>query len=222
MRTASRLNPSLCNAAVSDLFDGEVRSQKTRTKPVQVQIVLWMIGTAARPDAILGLSRAQIDLDRGIVHLNPPGREQTKKYRPTVRLPPTLRAFVGDGTYILNYRGRSVDSIRTSWREQRRRCGFDETVNPYSLRHTMARHMRASSVPAWEVAAQLGHTQPGMAMSEVYAPYDPSYLSKAVEALDSYPKMLLTPPSERPLTLPVRCQSGSGALSQALVNMAHR
>jgi hypothetical protein len=37
MRTASRLNSSLCIAAISDLLDGEYRSQKTGTKPVQVQ-----------------------------------------------------------------------------------------------------------------------------------------------------------------------------------------
>jgi ParB family chromosome partitioning protein len=36
MRTASRLNSSLCIAAISDLLDGEYRSQKTGTKPVQV------------------------------------------------------------------------------------------------------------------------------------------------------------------------------------------
>jgi hypothetical protein len=37
MRTASRLNSSLCIAAISDLLDGEYCSQKTGTKPVQVQ-----------------------------------------------------------------------------------------------------------------------------------------------------------------------------------------
>nr|WP_242679793.1 alcohol dehydrogenase catalytic domain-containing protein [Paracoccus nototheniae] len=39
MRTASRLNSSLCIAAISGLLDGEYCSQKTGTKPVQVQIV---------------------------------------------------------------------------------------------------------------------------------------------------------------------------------------
>jgi type IV secretion system T-DNA border endonuclease VirD2 len=38
MRTASRLNSSLCIAAIFGLLDGEYRSQKTGTKPVQVQI----------------------------------------------------------------------------------------------------------------------------------------------------------------------------------------
>ncbi|MFT7311650.1 MAG: hypothetical protein ACI853_002149, partial [Paracoccaceae bacterium] len=37
MRTASRLNSLLCIAAISGLLDGEYCSQKTGTKPVQVQ-----------------------------------------------------------------------------------------------------------------------------------------------------------------------------------------
>jgi len=36
MRTASSLNSSLCITAISDLLDGEDRSQKTGTEPVQV------------------------------------------------------------------------------------------------------------------------------------------------------------------------------------------
>src|SRR5690606_33050981 len=38
MRTASRLNSALCVAAISCLLWGEHRSQKTGTKPRQVQI----------------------------------------------------------------------------------------------------------------------------------------------------------------------------------------
>jgi hypothetical protein len=42
-----------------------------------------------------------------------------------------------------------------------------------------------------------------MALSEVDAPHASSCLLKAAKALDSYLKNLLTPPGERPLTLPV-------------------
>jgi hypothetical protein len=38
MRTASRLNSSLCIAAIFGLLDGEYCSQKTGTKPVQVHV----------------------------------------------------------------------------------------------------------------------------------------------------------------------------------------
>jgi len=48
MRTASRLNSSLCIAAISGLLDGEYCSQKTGTKPVQVQPVRRRAGAASR------------------------------------------------------------------------------------------------------------------------------------------------------------------------------
>ena len=49
------------------------------TQPHLKAFVLWGLGTAARPDAILDLHSNFIDLDNDIVELNPPGREQTKK-----------------------------------------------------------------------------------------------------------------------------------------------
>ena len=48
MRTASRLNSSLCIAVIFGLLDGEYCSQKTRTKPVQVQTAPNPV--AAKPD----------------------------------------------------------------------------------------------------------------------------------------------------------------------------
>ena len=46
MRTASRLNSSLCIAAISGLLDGEYCSQKTGTKPRQVQVAEFQIRVA--------------------------------------------------------------------------------------------------------------------------------------------------------------------------------
>ena len=50
----------------------------------------------------------------------------------------------------------------------------------------MARWLRKQSVPAWEVAAQLGHRRPGMTITEIYAPYDPAYLSASTKAIDAF------------------------------------
>lgn len=49
MRTASRLNSSLCIAAISSLLDGAYRSQKTGTKPVRVHLLPRASGYAHRP-----------------------------------------------------------------------------------------------------------------------------------------------------------------------------
>ena len=166
------------------------------------RFILWMVGTAARPDAIVELHHTQIDVEHQLVMLNPPGREQTKKYRPTVKLPPTLRDHIGDGPWLIMFKGKRIQEVKAAWRRTRAACGLDAAVQPYSIRHTMARHMRASSVPAWEVSAQLGHKQPGMSITEVYAPFDPTYLATSSHVLDNYLKELLISPEKKVLTLP--------------------
>ena len=169
--------------------------------------ILWGLATAARTSAILELHRSQIDLDAGIVNLNPRGRQQTKKLRPTVKLPRQMRPLVEDG-FQITYRDQPVASIRNAWVKQRQRCHLDDRVNPYSLRHTIARHLRASGVPAWEVAAQLGHKKRENSVTEIYAPMDPTYLSQSLEAIEDFLSTTLTCVRERPLiSLPIRCQS---------------
>ncbi len=119
----------------------------TCKSPHLKQFILWGLGTAARPQAVQDLHQSQIDVERGLIELNPPGRAQTKKYRPTVKLPSSLRPFIRDG-FQVQFRGKPIAEIKSSWRTQRANCGFDAKVNPYSLRHTMARHLRASGVAA--------------------------------------------------------------------------
>lgn len=52
--------------------------------------VLIMLATTGRPDAIRELTLAQCDVDTRLIALNPPGRTQTTKYRPTVRMPESI------------------------------------------------------------------------------------------------------------------------------------
>ena len=186
----------------------ELRSLYHRARHEHIRrFILWMLGTAARPDAVLELRRDQIDFEHGLIHLNPQQRAQTKKYRPSVKLPNALRQHLGEDETIIAYRGRPIRSVKTAWRDLRNACGLDDQVNPYSLRHTIARHMRAAGVPAWEVSAQLGHKQPGMGITEIYAPFAPDYLANAVIAIDSLLEEVLLPTALRPLA-PVSRQSG--------------
>ena len=56
-------------------------------------VFLLLLGSPARPAAVLALTRVPRDLDRGRVDLNPPGPLQLKKRRPEVSMPnspPTL------------------------------------------------------------------------------------------------------------------------------------
>ena len=167
-----------------------VRLFKSSRESHVTVLMAFMLGTAARTGAILDLKLSQIDVDKRLIFLNPPGRRQTNKYRPTVRLPSQLVAFVekrqesGKDDPLVTYHGAAVKSVKTNWRKLVVEAGLEGNVQTYSFRHTMARWMRMQGVPAWEVAAQLGHKAPEYSTTEIYAPFDPAYLSNAVGAID--------------------------------------
>lgn len=155
-----------------------------------VDFIYWMLGTAARPSAIMELKWQQVDFDNKIIRLNPAGRKQNKKHRPTVKMPQTIKdRYWLNGNQsrsgpIISYAGNEIKSVRTSWRKARDKAGLDKDVNLYSLRHTAARWMRKEGVPAWDVAAQLGHKSREFSMTERYAPYSPDHMEKSVAALN--------------------------------------
>jgi integrase len=149
-------------------------------------MLMILIGTACRPESALELTGAQLDFEDGLIDLNPRGRAQTKKFRPVVKMPYALTTVLRgapDGP-LITFRGRPVKKINKAWRGMREAAGLDEEVNPYSIRHTVARWMRQNGVPAWEVAAQLGHKSRDYRTTELYAAFDPSYLSNAVRAIE--------------------------------------
>ena len=140
--------------------------------------------TACRGDAARDLQVFQIDRSARLVRLNPPGRAQTKKYRPTVPLLPALAAYVDQmkpASYVVNWHGRRVASIKTSWRKIRVRAALPVWFVPKTMRHTLATWLRQRGVPAWEVSGLLGHHAAGT--TDVYAKFDPKYLGEARAAL---------------------------------------
>jgi integrase len=125
-----------------------------------------------------------------LITLNPPGRAQTKKYRPVVRMPPTLKTLLRaayetrQGEHVIMFRGRHVHRLDTGWDKAVVAAKLDKRVTLYSLRHTVARHLRSEGVDAWSVASQLGHKRPGFEMSERYTANDPAYQREATAALE--------------------------------------
>lgn len=159
-----------------------------------IELFLWiMVCTACRPEAALELERNQIDFNNRLINLQPTWRIETKKYRPTVRLVSALAGILSNakGDRLVMYKGKPVKSVKTSFRKLRVRAGLDDKVNPYSIRHTMAREMRKRGVDAWQVAAQLGHKLPGMRTTEIYTAFSPDYLKQSTQAIEDYTEELL-------------------------------
>ena len=178
--------------------DGEAREQ---TLSVEESAALWgaaesphermylalAYGTLARPEAILGMHRSFADLDRRLLIQNPPGRRQTKKYRPTVPICDFLLPWIeqaSDGP-LVQWRGREIASFKTAWRKMRTAAGLPPGTVPKVIRHTMATHLRASGVPEAEIQGFLGH-KAYSGKTEVYARYRPDYLGQAAAAIDGY------------------------------------
>jgi integrase len=148
--------------------------------------LLLAYNTLARPEALLELQPFQVDLDSRLIRLNPPGREQTKKYRPVVPITKTLLPWLrqAQGAFYVNWHGKPVKKINKAFRTTRERAGLDDQVVPYTIRHTMATELRKRKVPAWELQGLMGHRTAGT--TETYAEYDPDYQGKAVGAIDAY------------------------------------
>ncbi|MEE4377423.1 MAG: tyrosine-type recombinase/integrase, partial [Candidatus Competibacteraceae bacterium] len=134
-----------------------------------MRFCLLLVGTLARPGALLELHTRQLDFDHGLIHLNPEWREQTKKYRPTVKMPVFLRNALEPlpAGNVVSGNSAPFKSVKKAFRATRTRAGLEATVTPYSFRHTLTRWLRSRSVPAWEVAAQLGHRAPGTSTTEI-------------------------------------------------------
>lgn len=148
-------------------------------------------GTLARPEAVLALRREFVDFDRWLLTQNPPGRKQTRKYRPVVPVAGFLRPWLTEAATgpLVAWKGRQIKSFKTAWRRMRAEAGLEEAVVPKTIRHTMATELRAAGVPEAEIKGFLGHNAYG-GKTEVYAKYRPDYLGAAVPVIDGYMERL--------------------------------
>ena len=141
--------------------------------------------TACRNDAAMDLVKSQVDTAAKLVVLNPVGREQTKKYRPTIPLAPTLQYWLEQWDEpLLSYRGQKIKSIRQAWRKTRIRAGLPDEFIPKVIRHSVATEIRRCGVPQWELSGFLGH-RTGTTTDD-YAIYDPNYLSGCIDAIEGF------------------------------------
>lgn len=188
-------------ASVPYIIPGEDGEPRDRVLSVAESAALWLstqqphermmlallYGTLARPEAALDLRREYVDMSRWLLAQNPPGRKQTRKYRPVVPVAGFLRELLEDAPagHLVQWRGKAIASFKTAWRALRKRSELGEDVVPKTIRHTMATELRAAGVPEAEIQGFLGHKAFG-GRTEVYAKYRPDYLGQAVGVIDGY------------------------------------
>ena len=146
--------------------------------------LLLALGTGGRHGALLELRREQVNLERGYIDLNPPGRERTAKGRPVVPLAPILRPWIATVTagHLVQLDGRQLRSIKSSFLRLRANAGLGPEVVPHVLRHSVATHLHRAGVPVDEIAAFLGHST-GRRTTERYLHHRPEHLGAARDAV---------------------------------------
>lgn len=137
------------------------------------------IATMARPTAILELKWTQIDWDHGTLNLNPPGRRQTKKRRPTVALDDEILKLLEEAhegaqsEYVIERGAKKIASIKKAFQAASARSGIH--VTPYTLRHTGAVWAVERGTSMAELAQFMGHDDDRTTQKH-YARFSPTYL----------------------------------------------
>jgi integrase len=155
--------------------------------------LLLAVVTAARPSHILALTWDQIDLDRMLINFRKEGERQTSKRKPHIPITETLcdmliaAKALSRTTYVVEYRGRRVNDIKTAIRSAARRADLDG-VSPYVLRHTAGTWMAMAGVPLLEIAERMGHSTIDTTRKH-YLHFMPEFLSASTKALDVRPKL---------------------------------
>lgn len=159
-----------------------------------VQLALY---TGSRKQAILDLRWLQVDFDRDLIRLNPPGRTQTSKRRPPVPIATPLRAALiaakatANTPWVIELTPQQADRIKApalaplgdikkGFALACRRAGLTD-VTPHTLRHTCGSWLAQAGVPMTEIAVWLGHSH--TRTTELYAHLSPEHLRGAAAAL---------------------------------------
>ena len=155
------------------------------------------INTASRPVTTLESDTNQIDWTHNIFELNPPGRVQTKKYRPTVRISDTWRPWLQQAPpgRLITFNSKPVQSVKKAFRAARNAAGLKPDssgigVNSYSIRHSLARYLEACDVPPVEISILLGHAKiDRKKITDRYSPLNcrgPNFLREATAAIEKF------------------------------------
>jgi integrase len=150
--------------------------------PRVYRFIAIALATASRKQAILDLRRNQIDMQHGLIHFNPAGRQQTNKRRAALPISDELRPVLEqtlkeiEGNYVLDHNG----SLRKAFDSACRRAGLED-VTPHTLRHTKATWLAQAGVPLSDIAGLLADSI--RTVEKNYLHHCPEHLRGAVNAV---------------------------------------
>lgn len=165
-----------------------IRREITPSGPERISRInryLWLLmETGARSEALRTLQWDQVNLKTGLIQLNPWGRNQTTKRRPTIPISDDLLLILhrakdeATGTFVLDHPGQIRKSMETFCRNHHL-----HQVTAHTFRHTLATRMAQAGVSMTEIAAMLGDTM--ATVEKNYLHLSPQFLRGALAKLKS-------------------------------------
>jgi len=149
--------------------------------------VILLLATGARVGAILDLTWARVDFDRGVIDLRLP-YGVTRKGRAVVPMNRMARAALETAFQarltdtVVEWAGKPVRSIRKGYAAALERAGLSD-VNIHQIRHTVAVRMLSAGQPIEAVAQYLGHSNTAITY-KTYARFMPEHLANAAAILE--------------------------------------
>lgn len=164
------LNPKARTKKEATYFRGE---RTSLLRYLRMAVATW-----ARPDAILDVSARQWNGSARVLDMNPPGRRQTKKFRPKLPIAHQFAPWLDEleGNWL------DITVISQPWTKMARRLGLPagRESGPKLIRRSMATLARRRMGEAnWRQGEMmLGHVK--ASISDVYAIPDPANLGLAL------------------------------------------
>ena len=191
-----------------------------RTGQHIARFILVAVYTGTRSGAICAAAirptegRGYVDLDRGVFFRRAAGERETKKRQPPVRLPDRLLAHIRRWSttpveiktkargksktigrmiahdYVVEWQGKSVQSIRKAFRSAVKTAGlgefdvagnFSTDITPHILRHTAATWLMQNGTDLSLAADYLGMSE--AVLREVYYHHHPDFQAEAAERI---------------------------------------
>lgn len=162
------------------------RGEGKKALPRIYRFIALALATASRKAALLQIQRQQVDMEKGIIYLNPAGRAQTNKRRAIVPISDDLRPILAQmlnqipdepDAYLLDHAGAN----RTAFATARVKAKLGADVTPHTLRHTWATWAAQAGVPMFDIAGVLGDNL--KTVIDTYAHHSPDHLRTAVNSV---------------------------------------
>jgi integrase len=152
--------------------------------------IILAIATAARMQAILGLTWDRIDFRRGLINLRDPDLGETSKGRAIVPMNDSARAALleakagAQSDYAVEWAGKRVGSVKKGLGSALVKAGIrTKGDGAHLLRHSAAVWMAEDGIPMSEISQYLAHSSTAVT-ERIYARYSPNYLRKAASSLN--------------------------------------